>query len=133
MTDERRIERLARRLGEGADEQIDPESTAEAVIVRLRSSDAVIERRWWVQFRVLRAAAAVMMIAGAGLVWWSSDRGASHPGFPTVDGLRELATTELVEVLDSLEAEAPVAELVPTGLHDLNENELSELLAMMEG
>ena len=47
--------------------------------------------------------------------------------------LQELAATELVEVLDSLEFEAPVYELVEVSLYDLSESELSALLEELEG
>ncbi len=48
-------------------------------------------------------------------------------------GLEEFSSVELAEVLDSLDQMTPVYELVPASLGDLDETELRDLLAAMEG
>ena len=133
MMDQRRIEELAPQLGHGLADRIDVEATVEQLTGHLRDVQGVERTRWFREFRILRVAAAVVMVLGSGTLLWSGSQRTHQEGDDWVSGLDWLATTELVEVLDSLEAEAPVAELVDVGLQDLDESELSELLAMMEG
>ena len=131
--DERRIEELAPQLGANRAARVDPEATAVAVVTRLRKRGDR-ERRWWVEFRALRAAAAVILIVGSGLVLTEARKPsmAARPfGIPVV--LQELGNSELAEVLDSLDYEAPISEYVSGNLDELSESELQELLAVMEG
>ena len=131
--DERRIEKLARQLGEHEGSDVDPDATADAVIARLRSH-TTRERRWTVEFRVLRAAAAIILVVGSGVVFNAARQQSSGPpplGVPVaLDGL---GAGELEEVLDSLGHETPVSEFVAGGIDNLSEGELQELLATMEG
>jgi hypothetical protein len=131
--DEHRIEQLARQLGNDRGSGVDPDATAEAVVARLRSH-ANRERRWTVEFKVLRAAAAIILVVGSGLVLNEARQQPSGPsslGVPVA--LEGLGTSELEQVLDSLDYEAPTSEFAAGGLNDLSEGELQELLATMEG
>jgi hypothetical protein len=131
--DERRIERLARQLGDDRGSGVDPDATAEAVVARLRNHTNR-ERRWTVEFKVLRAAAVIILVVGSGLVWNEARQQPSGPppfGVPVA--LEGLGTGELEHVLDSLDYEAPTSDFVAGGLDDLSESELQELLATMEG
>lgn len=131
--DERRIEQLARHLGDDRGNGVDPDAMAEAVVARLRSH-ANRERRWAIEFKVLRAAAAIILIVGSGLVLNEARQQPSGPSsFGVPVALEGLGTNELEQVLDSLDYEAPTSELVASGLNDLSESELQELLATMEG
>lgn len=131
--DERRIEQLARHLGDDRGNGVDPDAMAEAVVARLRSH-ANRERRWTIEFKVLRAAAVIILIVGSGLVLNEARQQPSGPSsFGVPVALEGLGTNELEQVLDSLDYEAPTSELVASGLNDLSESELQELLATMEG
>jgi hypothetical protein len=132
MMDERRIEELARQLGDHQSRDVDPDAVADAVMARLRRH-TTRERRWTVEFRVLRAAAAIILVGGSGLVFNASRQPSSGPpSFGVSVVLDGLGTGELVEVLDSLEYDTPVSEYVSGGINDLSESELQELLATME-
>lgn len=131
--DERRIEQLARHLGDDRGNGVDPDAMAEAVVARLRNH-ANRERRWAIEFKVLRAAAAIILIVGSGLVLNEARQQPSGPSsFGVPVALEGLGTNELEQVLDSLDYEAPTSEFVASGLNDLSESELQELLATMEG
>ncbi len=131
--DERRIEQLARHLGDDRGNGVDPDAMAEAVVARLRSH-ANRERRWAIEFKVLRAAAVIILIVGSGLVLNEARQQPSGPSsFGVPVALEGLGTNELEQVLDSLDYEAPTSEFVASGLNDLSESELQELLATMEG
>lgn len=131
--DERRIEQLARQLGDDRGSRVDPDAIAEAVMARLRNHTNR-ERRWTVEFKVLRAAAAIILVVGSGLVLNEVRQQPSDPpSFGVPVALEGLGTSELEQVLDSLDYEAPTSEFVASGLNDLSESELQELLATMEG
>ena len=131
--DERRIEQLARKLGYDRGSGVDPDATAEAVVARLRNHTNR-ERRWTIEFKVLRAAAVIILVLGSGLVLNEARQQPSGPpSFGVPVALQGLGTSELEQVLDSLDYEAPTSEFVAGDLNDLSESELQELLATMEG
>jgi len=132
--DERQLEHLAQRLGERAESSLDVERTARAVLKRLREEP--VRAVWWRRTPVLQslaAAAVVVLTAGILVTNHVLDGGRSPAELFAPVELQELSLEELEEVYDSLFVEAPVYELVAVGLHDLNENELEELLQLMEG
>jgi hypothetical protein len=132
--DERRLEQLARGLGRKAAEDIDVESTAKAVLHRVRTEPVRVV--WWRRTPVLQglAAAAVVAITAGILVTSVLERNVSGPvSVPAVTELADLSVEELEEVFDSLAVEAPVYELADAGLYDLTESELEELLQLLEG
>lgn len=129
--DQQRIEQLAPELGRRAAARVDAESTASAVLERLRRPVPVA---WW-RRPVLQAAAAVAFVLGAAVLardTLSTGDGNGQAVAGPVE-LREMAAAELEEVLDSLELQRPVHELVPVGIGDLDETELRLLLEIMEG
>lgn len=134
--DDRDLERMARDLGSRAADRIHVERVAAGVVARLREDQDTgrsRERPWWRNPAVLRIAAAVVVLAGGGLVARNVlDRGDAARGavFPA---LVELSPAELLEIADSLSLETPVHEGVAVGLQDLTEEQLRELLRLMEG
>ncbi len=132
MMDERDLVRLAQQLGVDADHRIDPARVSARVLARLRARP--VGRPWWRQAKLLplAAAAAAVLAVGVGIVELTR-RSPQDVADVVPVHLYELAVTELDEVLDSLQVDVPVAELVSAGLHDLDENELTQLLESMEG
>jgi hypothetical protein len=136
--DEQQLERLAADLGRERAEGMDPEATAQAVLRRLRTEPA-LEPWWrragqWPRRHMLQAAAvAAILLATSFGVLQLARNGDGFGAYAAPAELEELATTDLVEVLDSLEIDAPVYELVEVSLYDLSESELSALLEEMEG
>ncbi len=136
--DEQQLERVAQELGRRRAEAVDPEATARAVLHRLRTEP--LPSPWWrrlasrprhqvVQFA---GAAVIIVVAVLGIRQLAGPGAAQRP-LAAPPELQDLATTELAEVLDSLEAEMPVHELVSVSLYDLSESELSALLEDLEG
>lgn len=131
---ERDIEEIAPHLGSDAAERVDLDRVAERVVAELRAKPAPIV--WWRSTAVLRAAAvvAVLLTGGLAVDRLVIDRPASVVvALVTPVGLEEFSSAELTEVLDSLDQMTPVYELVPASLDDLDETELGDLLAAMEG
>ena len=130
---ERDIEEIAPHLGLDAAERVDLDRVAERVVAELRAKPAPVA--WWRSTAVLRAAAVVAVLVTGGVVVdrLVIDRPASVAQVVTPVGLEEFSTAELAEVLDSLDQMTPVYELVPASLDDLDETELRDLLAAMEG
>jgi hypothetical protein len=136
--DERQLEQLAGQIGRERAAGVDPEATAQAVLRRLRTEPAT-EPWWrragqWPRRHVVQvaAAAALVLATTVGVLQLAAPGGDRDPYAGPVE-LRELDDTELAEVLDSLEFEAPVYEMVEASLYDLSESELSALLEELEG
>ena len=125
------IERVAAELGSAIN--IDVEGTAQRVVAELRMGTPHVP--WWRGTAALRAAAAVaVLVTGGVLVDRAFDD--SAPGNAAIAlpvGLEELSTTDLTEVLDSLDLFTPASEFVPLSFNELDEEQLRELLAAMEG
>ena len=128
---EQELKEVAARLGSDAAARIDVDRMARQVVAKLRSEPAPVA--WWRNTAVLRVAAVAVMLVTGGVVVnrLNSDR-------PVVEltalvGLEQLSAAELAEVLDSLDQMTPVYELVPASLDDLDETQLRDLLAAMEG
>ena len=77
-------------------------------------------------------AAAVAILAGAGLVTRAVLLERPPTAALMAPWLSELSAEELHEVLDSMAFEAPVPRDLAVGLTDLTETQLRELLAQME-
>jgi len=132
--DERQITQLARQLGAEAAGRIDVEQTARAVLRRVKEEPVAV--RWWRQMPVLQSAAAaavVVLTVGVLVVSQLGRNGSEVAVLPAFTELHALSELELEQVYDSLTADAPVYELSEASLQDLNEGQLEELLAMMEG
>jgi hypothetical protein len=127
------LERIAARLGERAAARLDVERTAAAVVHRLRAERQVSV--WRRSSTLLRMAAAVTLLVGAGLFGYrlAHQPAADAPPAPVIASLQTLSPDEMQEVLDSLAVESPAYENVAVGLHDLSNEQLTELLHRMEG
>lgn len=142
--EEKELERLARRLGDGAAARLDVERTAERVLARLRErspeDDKVVAlpsgRAPAVGFRMpgwLKVAALVVLLVGGGLIGRAAWKGGGSEGVTAVPyELAELEVSELEEVLDSLSWETPAHQSVSYAMEDLSNEELQELLEEME-
>lgn len=128
--DEKKLEQIAKRLGGRAASGIDVDRTASAVLARLRAEPAA---PWWARPALLRLAAAVTFMVGAGLFTYRSVlRDGRTAALPAPVVLQTLSINELEEVLDSLAHEAPAFERA-AGMSGLTEDQLRELLREMEG
>ena len=131
-----KLQELAQRLGTRAAERLDVERTAQAVVARLREEARAPARpSVWSQPAWLRIAAALVIVAGAGLVarsMWQTPSGAPAP-VETVD-LSDISAPQLRELLRSFEqpgAPEPVSSQ-DVGLEDLSPAQLRTLLASLE-
>jgi hypothetical protein len=127
------IERVAARLGQRAAARLDVERTASAVVARLRAEKRVSV--WRRSITLLQMAAAVSLLVGGGVAGYRllQQPRAAGAMAPVVASLQTLSSTEMEEVLDSLATESPAYENVAVGLHDLSNEQLTELLHQMEG
>jgi hypothetical protein len=129
---------LAQRLGTEAADRLDPDSTARAVVRRLRDQPGAVDRtpplRTW-----LSLAAAVVLLLGAGLVWRNGRRqneSASATALaPAGLDLNSLTADQLREVLSTVDQPLDVDPngSAETGLDDLTPRELRSLLRSLEG
>ena len=131
-----RLQELAQRLGTRAAERLDVERTAQAVVARLREEARGPARpSVWSQPAWLKIAAALVVVAGAGVVAravWPARPGAAAP-VETVD-LSDMSAPQLRELLRSVEqpgAPEPVSSQ-DVGLEDLSPAQLRALLASLE-
>ena len=130
---EKDLEKIAANLGRRAADRLDVEGAATAVLARLRS-EPVRRPAWWAGPALLRLAAAFAITLGGIFAYRQLSRAPATVGQDIpVAALQTLSPDELEEVLDSLSTEAPAYETVAVGLHDLSDQELSELLHRMEG
>ena len=130
--DEKQLTEIASRLGSDAAERLDVDGVARRVVAELRSSPARVT--WWSRTPVLRAAAmAAMLVSGGVIVNRLGNDAIGIAALAAPVGLENFSATELAEVLDSLDQITPVYQLAPASLGDLDETQLQELLAAMEG
>lgn len=141
MTDDQlqdaELRRLAQQLGNQAADRLDVDRTATAVLQRLReeSTRKRAARPWWAQPGWLRVAAAVVLVAGAGLVLRMQTR-PGHPAHYVRDDLRDLSTDQLREILGGLDqtlAEPTTIEPSEDDLNGLTTEQLERLLQSLEG
>jgi len=132
--DDAQLREAARRLGARAAERVDVERTAQAVVARLREERQAPRQRWarlpasW-----LRIAAALVLLAGAGLVARALRGPGGAPQVEAID-LGDLSPDQLRELLDAVDepgAQEPVA-AQDVGLEDLTPQQLRTLLASLE-
>ncbi len=125
------IERVAAELGSAIN--IDVEGTAQRVVAELRKGTPHVP--WWRGTVALRAAAAVAVLVTGGVLVDRAfdDSAASNAAIALPVWLEELSTTDLTEVLDSLDLFTPASDFVPPSFNELDEEQLRTLLASMEG
>ncbi len=132
--EEPQLEKLAKRLGARAAENLDVEKAAQGVLQRLRTEPPRVV--WWRRMpRLQSVAAAAVIVLTAGIVTVSQIVTGSGElaDPPPLAELQALTSDELEQVFDSLIVDAPVYEYTGFGLQDLNEGQLQELLNRMEG
>ena len=130
--DEKQLTEIASRLGSSAAERLDVDRVAQRVVAQLRASPA--RGTWWRRTPALRAAAVVaMLVSGGVIVNRLGNDPIGRPGLAAPVGMEDFSAMELAEVLDSLDQITPVYQLAPASLDDLDETQLRELLAAMEG
>lgn len=100
-------------------------------MARLRSRPP--RQGWWSRVRLVPLAAAASLILAVGLGVRELTRGGVAEEALVPVELADLATDALQEMLDTLALDTPVSELVPVGLYELSETELTALLEAMEG
>jgi len=136
--DDAGLREAARRLGVRAADRLDVRRTAQAVAARLREERHAPRSRGarlWSSPGWLKIAAALVIVAGAGVVARAVRHAPSGLAAPveTVD-LGDLSVAQLRELLQSVE-QPRAAEQVPwqeVGLEDLSPAELRTLLASLE-
>jgi hypothetical protein len=131
---------VAERLGRAAAERIVVERTAERVVARLREDARRARRlRPWVQPTGLRIAAALVIVAGVGLVArgvWRPVPGRPVATESPTGELGELTAAQLRELLGAVDRPAADQDIVlvqDVGLEDLSAAQLRALLASLEG
>jgi len=137
-----KLQEAARRLGARAAERLDVESTAQAVVERLRTEPrADVRVLGWIQPAWLRIAAVLLLVIGASVVALNvrSPQLTTSPLLPPASAgseLSELSGDELRVVLEGLgEAGAERQGVSPqdVGLEDLSAPQLRALLESLEG
>lgn len=127
----------AQRLGAREAEGLDVDATARAVIERLRREPA--ERPTWTAPAWLRIAAAVVLLAGAGLALRAAFPGAGNvthaPAHLVADDLGDLSAAELRIVLTTLDETLDLTDAADTEatLDDLDAQQLDLVLRSLEG
>jgi len=133
------LRQAARQLGAEAGDRLDVEQTAQAVLARLRAGDAPARPPIrWMQPAWMRAAAVVVVMIGAGVVYR-----VMHPvTTPSVtqpdsvkDELTALLPAQLHAVMASLDEPgelSPAVHAGDAGVEDLSETQLQSLLKAME-
>ena len=129
-----KLQELARQLGTRAAERLDLEATAAAVLRRLRDREQQRRLRW-LQPTWLRAAAAVVLIAGGVVLARSiGPTLPAHPAHYVAEDLNGLSATELRDVLNGLDQtlqNAPARS--DAGLDELSPEQLKAVLRSLEG
>jgi len=135
MLPDDRLREPAQRLGVQAAERLDVEATAAAVVRRLREQPQK-PAVWWMQPTWLRAAAAVLVIAGGvALVRSVGPRLPVHSSHYVAEDLNGLSADELRDVLSGLDQTlnqtAPLQS--EPGLNELGPEQLKAVLRSLEG
>jgi len=121
---------------------VDPERVAARVLERLRrEGDEAPRQVWWFRPAALRFAAAVVVLAAAGLVVSRiPSRGPGSAGGLAVgiSAMDSLSSRQLEAVLEAAAEVSPVADSVlpassAASLDDLSEQQLETLLASLSG
>jgi len=130
-----RLHEIAQRLGSAAAERLDVEATAAAVLRRLRERPQT-RMLWWMQPAWLRAAAAVLVIAGGvALVRSLGPTLPPHPSHYVAEDLNGLSAAELRDVLSGLDQTLNQTAPLPSepGLNELGPEQLKAVLRSLEG
>jgi hypothetical protein len=139
MNDDAKLQATAQRLGAQAAERLNVERTAAAVIERLRAEPRS-ESRWsWRQPTWLRMAAALVILAGGGMIGrllLVQPGAAGHEIAHFVrDDLTDLSADQLRDVLTTLDETLDLGSttLPEADLEDLDAQQLRAVLRSLEG
>lgn len=131
---------VAERLGRPAADRVDVERTAERVLARLREdARRGRRRRRWLPPLGLRIAAALVIVAGAGVVargLWRPVSGPPVAAEAPSGELNELSAAQLRELLGAVDRPAADQDVVlaqDVGLEDLSVAQLRALLTSLDG
>jgi hypothetical protein len=134
--DDAALRTLAARLGARAAERVDAEAVGRVVVERLRAPGVVpltsgARRRMPVW---LRLAAAVVILAGGGIVATRLMAPAPPAARFVTDELSDLGADQLTELLTSLDQTLGAGAALPgDGLEDLNAEQLERVLGAIGG
>jgi hypothetical protein len=128
---------LARELGADAAERLNLESTAEAVVHRLRDERRPARATIW-QPHWMAAAAMIVLLLGGGVVWreMRSRQVTAVAALAPADlDLNSLSAEQLQELLNAVDQplDLEATGSADTGLDDLTPRELRTLLRALEG
>lgn len=131
------LRRLAGRLGSEAADRLNVDRLASAVVAHLQSHTRPGRPapRWWSQPGWLRIAAAILLMAGGGILLRQAIR-VTHQARYVADDLQDLSADQLREVLGALDqtlAEPSAIEPSETDLDGLTTEQLEQLLQSLEG
>ncbi len=131
-----KLQELAQRLGAAAAERIDVERTAQAVLTRLRQEQHAPRVWGGLPAGWLRIAAALVLLAGAGLVARSVFRRPPAGDVAQIEtpDVGDLSADQLRDLLNSVSQPAAVEpeSAQDVGLEDLSPEQLRALLASLE-
>jgi len=135
VNDDAKFHELAQRLGARAAERLDVEATAAAVVRRLGEREQA-RTLWWMQPAWLRAAAAVVLIAGGVALWRiGGPRLPVHPSHYVAEDLNGLSADDLRNVLSGLDQtlNGTVPAQTEPALNELSPEQLKAVLRSLEG
>jgi hypothetical protein len=134
--DDAALRQLAARLGARAADRVDAGAVGHAVMERLRPPAVVplASRRRRIGAGWLRLAAALVVLAGAGLVARRLQPAPDPSPHFVADELTDLGAEQLTELLGSLDQALGGTTVPPEdGLDDLDAEQLERVLRAMEG
>ena len=131
------LRRLAGRLGSKAADRLNVDRLASAVVAQLQSDTRPGRSapRWGSQPGWLRTAAAILLMAGGGILLRQATR-VTHQAHYVADDLQDLSADQLREVLGALDqtlAEPSAIEPSENDLDGLTTEQLEQLLQSLEG
>jgi len=136
VNEDARLHEAARRLGMAAADKVDVDRMAAAVVERLRSEAANASRPAWFRPAWLRMAAAVLVLAGGGLVLRQMmGPTTGHEAHFVTDDLTDLSADQLQDVLNTLDETLDLGStmLPEADLDDLDAQQLQAVLRSLEG
>lgn len=138
MNEDARLHEAVRRLGQAAAGKVDVDRMAVAVVERLRSDASRATGRAWGSIRPtwLRMAAAVLVLAGGGLVVRQmGGPTTAHGAHFVTDDLTDLSADQLQDMLSTLDEtlELGSTTLPEADLDDLDAQQLQAVLRSLEG
>jgi hypothetical protein len=136
VNEDAKLHEMARRLGAAAADKLDVDRIAALVVERLRSDPAAAARPSWIRPAWLRVAAALLVLAGGGLVLRQvRNPTTTHGAHFVTDDLSDLSADQLRDVLTTLDETLDLGSttLPEADLDDLDAQQLQAVLRSLEG